>query len=77
MKYHHYKLKIESFSNTKNAKKSNSNREYLIHLRTYKEYCIVCSKRSCRYNAYCGPSNRKYFRENRNWKYYRNTQYKE
>ena len=58
---------------TKGIEKAKTNREYNIRLKGYKVYCPVCSKRSGKFDAYCGPLSKK---QNRNWKQYRKTKWK-
>lgn len=57
----------------KKLKQVTTNREYNIILKNYKVYCVICSRRSGKHNAYCGPTGNK---KNKNWKQYRKTKWK-
>jgi hypothetical protein len=55
-----------------------TNREYNVALKGAGVYCIVCSRRAGRYDAYCGPSNfANRRRQYRTWKHNRRTRWRE
>jgi hypothetical protein len=59
---------------TKKSRLARSNKEYKVSIKGYKVYCIICSRRAGVFDAPCIRVSNKVFK---NWKKYRNTQWKQ
>jgi hypothetical protein len=59
--------------NNQKLERAHNSREYSIFQKGYKVYCTICNRRAGRFDAYCGLLSNK---KNRNWKQYREKQYK-